>query len=171
MCQYANNCKNFIPNKRNTTNCKVLCTRNPLLDYELPNEFEPLRALSKAEANLEFEMSPAKVIREGDNFDISSIKDEIAKIQEDQKMPNGIKRDKVQEILIKRGILQSTGGEELDTRNLPETKSSPLAEVLKETSKRKEQMDEVAEQVKENTMETQDVTGWKAPRRRGKGNR
>ena len=171
MCQYKDNCKNFIPNKRNNTNCRVLCTRNPLLDYELPNEFEPVRALSKAEANLEFEMSPAKVIKEGDNFDIANIKDEIAKIQEDQKIPNGIKRDRVQEILIKRGILESTQGEELDTTNLPETRNVSLQEALTETNKRKEQTSEVAEVVEDNLMESQDVTGWKAPRRRGKGNR
>lgn len=174
MCQYAKNCINFIPNKgkRSNANCRILCTRNPLLDYELPNEFSPIRALTPEEANLEVETSPIRVIREGDGFDEQSIKDMITKVKEDKTIPIGIKRDKIQEILIKKGIIESTGSEDLDTRNLKPSRSVPLKESLVETSKRKEQMDEVAEQVKDHTMESQDVTGWRVPqRKRGKGNR
>lgn len=169
MCQYSNNCKNFIPSKTNNTNCIILCTRNPQLDYELPNNFVPIRALSREEVNLDIEVSPIKIIREGENFDETSIKDMIQKVKDDKKIPEGVKRDRVQDILIKRGIIQSTSGEFLDTTNLPETRNEPLAEALKDTGKRAKEQEEVAEVVKDNIRESQDVKGWKAPRRRGKG--
>jgi len=172
MCQYKDNCKNFIASKKNNTNCRVLCARNPLLDYELPNEFTPVRALTREEKNLDFEMSPVAIIKDSDDFNESEIKARLEEIRDDKSLTQGMKRDKTQEILIKRGIIQSTGGEELDTRNLPKAQpSKPLSEVLKETSKREQQKAEAGKVVEENTMLSRDTTGWKAPRRRGKGDR
>jgi hypothetical protein len=172
MCQYSKNCKNFTPSKRNSVNCRILCARNPLLDYELPNEFTPVRALTKEEKNLDFEMSPVSIIKDSDDFNESEIKAQLEKIRTDKSIPDGVKRDRVQDILIKRGIIQSTGGEELDTRNLPkQQKPKPLSESLKLTDKREKEMEETGVHVKDSISENQDVTGWKAPRRRGKGSR
>ena len=173
MCQYKNNCKTFIPSPRNNSVCLRLCTRNPQLNYEIPDEFTPLRALTPAEQELDenYEISPLKVLKGNDNFDITSIREEVAKIEANKKLTKGKKRDTIQDLLIKRGVVHSTDGEILDTRNLDAPQNKALQEVLSETPKRKKQMADVAKVVEDNTIVSQDVTGWKAPRRKGKGQR
>ncbi len=57
MCQHSKNCKNFFKNPVNNSNCMILCSRNPLLNYEINDVFIPLKALTKEEAHLDEQTS------------------------------------------------------------------------------------------------------------------
>lgn len=156
MCQFSSNCKNFTPPKdkqANQSNCIVLCARNPLLQYEIPDRLvrinQPRRgnADDYAESNMEFAPIPLTDILKQDEF-----KAKIKKIEESETMTNFQKEEAIKQAEMEKAIQTSQEGEELDTLNIPKPNPAAKAtDAFKETEFGKAQQESMENAIKDST--------------------
>lgn len=169
MCQFKNECDNFIKSELNTASCVRLCARNPLLSYEI-GDFYSGKSSKNSEPYIEYE--PVEKI----------IKDEyqkrIEEIEENKELTSGEKRDLISAVraeqFTKNTLTKNNDLHEEEMGSDTEQKKGNSLKSLSEEIKKKdeEKKNKIAKVVSEHSTLMTDVTAEfvkeKRPRRKKK---
>lgn len=166
MCQFSKNCTNFQKHPRNSTACMVFCTRNPLLNYEVPDFFKPLKPLSAEEKELEKNIDFGTPAIMNQPVDMDKLIKQVKEIEADKNMTKGQKREAIQDLYIEKGAEESFGGVTIDTQDI--NFDEEAHEPVKSTKEQRERA-ESEEVMKESFTEKPYPTGdYVVPKRRRK---
>jgi hypothetical protein len=155
MCQFSSNCKNFQPpkdKKANQSNCVLLCNRNPLLQYTIPDRLlyikKPRRGDADAYAEDEMEFSPLSI---NDLIVTDDFQEKIKEIEASETMTSFQKTEAVKQVEMEKAITESQDLTELDTQNLETPEAGRVKEKFEKTDFAKAQDKALEEAVEEST--------------------